>query len=105
MEFDKTPEEAAVIGRKIYEGIRAEMEANHQGCLVVIDINSGDYEVGEYEGMRTDLELTERLFRRRPDADTWAELVGHEYYITAHLSWRQTMEFLAEKAKARQAND
>ena len=99
MQFDKTPEESAAIGRKIYEGIRAEMEANHQGCLVVIDINSGDYEVGKYEGDQTDIELTKQLFKRRPNADTWAEPVGFEPYSTARLSWRQTMEFLAEQER------
>ena len=92
-------EEVAAVGRKIYEGIREEMEANHWGELVVIDIHSGDYEVGEYQGERSDVELTKRLMKRRPDAFTWAELVGKEQYISARLGWRGTMQYLASKQK------
>lgn len=92
-------EEVAAVGRKIYEGIREEMEANHWGELVVIDIHSGDYEVGEYKGPRSDLELTKRLQERRPDAFTWAELVGKEQYSFARLSTRQTLEYLASQKK------
>ena len=103
MRFDKTPEEAAAIGRKIYAGIREELEANHWGRLVVIDINSGDYEVGDYEGESSDVKITKRLFKRRPDAHTWAELVGKELYVSARLSWRQTMELLVSQAEP--AND
>lgn len=75
MEFEN--KDVAAAGRKIYEGIREEMEANHWGKLVVIDIHSGDYEVGEFVSRRSDFEITKRLRRRRPDAYTWAELVGH----------------------------
>ena len=92
-------EEVAAVGRKIYEGIREEMEANHWGELVVIDVHSGDYEVGEYRGPRSDLELTNRLWERRPDALTWAELVGKEQYSFAQLSTRQTLEYLASRKK------
>ena len=92
-------DEVAAVGRKIYEGIREEMEANHWGELVVIDIHSGDYEVGEYKGPRSDLELTKRLQVRRPGAHTWAELVGKEQYSFARLSTRQTLEYLASQKK------
>lgn len=92
-------DEVAAVGRKIYEGIREEMEANHWGELVVIDIHSGDYEVGEYQGERSDVELTKRLMKRRPDAFTWAELVGEKQYIAARLSTRQTLEYLASQKR------
>lgn len=92
-------DEVAAVGRKIYEGIREEMEANHWGELVVIDIHSGDYEVGEYTGLQSDMEITNRLMKRRPDAFTWAELVGKEQYISARLGWRGTMEYLAAQKK------
>ena len=101
--MELTPDEAAAIGQKIYAGIREEMEANHWGKLVVIDIHSGDYEVGDYNGLRSDMEITKRLRERRPDAFTWAELVGKERYSFARLSTRQTMEYLASKKK--DAND
>ncbi len=96
-------EDMAAAGRKIYESIREEMEANHWGELVVIDIHSGDYEVGEYEGSRSDLELTKRLWKRRPDAVTWAELVGSERYIVAKFGFRGTMAYLA--SQQRQTDD
>ena len=35
--------EVTAAVRKIYEIIRSEMEANHWGELVVIDVYSGDY--------------------------------------------------------------
>ena len=41
-------DEVAAVGRKIYAGIREEMEANHWGELVVIDVHTGECEVGEY---------------------------------------------------------
>ena len=75
--MELTSDEAAVIGQKIYADIREEMEANHWGELVVIDVHSGDYEVGEFLSRHSDLELTERLHERRPDAHTWAVLVGY----------------------------
>ncbi|MYC33939.1 MAG: hypothetical protein F4X64_12295 [Chloroflexi bacterium] len=97
--MERTGDEIAAIGKKFYEGIREEMEANHWGELVVIDIHSGDYEVGEYEGPRSDMEITKRLRRRRPNANTWAELVGEGQYSFARLSTQQTMEYLASKKK------
>ncbi len=97
--MELTPDKAAAIGQKIYAGIREEMEAKHWGKLVVIDIHSGDYEVGEYRGERSDVELTKRLRERHPKAFTWAELVGSERYISARLSTRQTMEYLASQKK------
>ena len=91
-------DEVAAVGRKIYEGIREEMEANHWGELVVIDIHSGDYEVGEYTGLQSDMEITNRLMKRCPDAFTWAELVGSEKpYAPVRLGWRGTMEILAAR--------
>ena len=40
--------------------------------MVVIDVLSGDYEVGE-----DDLTATLSLFERRPDALTWGERIGY----------------------------
>ena len=70
MEFKKG--EAAAIGKAMYEKIRDEMEELHWGRMVVIDVKSGDYEIGD-----DDYETTMRLRERRPDAYTWGELVGY----------------------------
>ena len=120
MPIDYTPDcppdcvpddEAAALGRQIYAGMRAEMEAGHWGRLVVIDTNTGDYEIGDYHGSPSDLEITKRLLRRRPDARTWAELVGGQY-VFARIAWRRTMESLAARhnelahdSKAKAARD
>ena len=116
MPIDYTPncapdDEAAALGRQIYAGMRAEMEAGHRGRLVVIDTNTGDYEIGDYHGSPSDLEITKRLLWRRPDARTWAELVGGQY-VFARIAWRRTMESLAARhnelahdSKAKAARD
>lgn len=100
MKSSRTPDEAAEIGRQIYAGMQAEMEANHWGQLVVIDINSGDYEVGDYEGRHSDMTITKRLLRRRPQAHTWAELVGKEQYAFAQPSWQQTAAYRAAQSES-----
>jgi len=84
MEF--TSDEISAAGRKIYESIREEMETNHWGELVVIDVHSGDYEVGEFVSRHSELKLFKRLRQRQPKAFTWAILVGHgaPYYREAN---------------------
>ena len=62
----------ATVGKAMYEELRADMEANHWGRMVVIDVNTGEYEVGD-----DDLTATLRLMERVPGAMTWGELVGH----------------------------
>ena len=56
--MELSSDEIAAAGRKIYEGIREEMEAEHWGELVVIDVHSGDYEVGEFVSRRSELKLS-----------------------------------------------
>ena len=73
----------ATIGRAMYEKMRAEMEANEWGRMVVIDVNSGDYEVAD-----DDLTATTRLFERRTDALTWGERVG--YRAIHYMGFRAT---------------
>ena len=67
-----TPGLAAEIGKAIYDDkIKDTLGPEHKGKVVVIDIKSGDYEIGD-----DDMEATERLLERRTDADTWAKRVG-----------------------------
>ena len=59
-----TSEEIAARGIKIYEDvIRSRVERDHQGDFVVIDIDSGDYEIDP-----KDIEASTRLKQRRPEA-------------------------------------
>ena len=60
-------------GKAIYnDKIKDTLGPEHKGKVVVIDINSGDYEIGD-----DDMEATQRLLERRPDADAWAKRVGY----------------------------
>ena len=65
-------QDIATVGKAMYEELRADMEANHWGRMVVIDVNTGEYEVAD-----DDLTATLRLMERVPGAMTWGELVGH----------------------------
>ena len=65
--------DALAIGRAIYnEKIRDTLGPQDKGKVVVIDVNSGDYEIAD-----KDITATKRLRERRPDAYTWAERVGY----------------------------
>ena len=61
----------APLGKGMYARLRPQLEAKHWGKMVVIDVNSGDYEIAD-----DDLTATLRLFERRPEALTWGERVG-----------------------------
>lgn len=65
-------EEIAARGEKIYdEKIRSEVEVAHHGDFVVIDIDTGDYEVDP-----KDINASTRLRVRRPEAVTFGLRVG-----------------------------
>ena len=77
-------EDVAAVGRSIYnEKIRHKVEPTEKGKLVVIDVNSGDYEIDVNEA-----EAWLRLTQRHPEAVAWVERVGYptpyrmEYRIT-----------------------
>lgn len=79
----------AKVGEAMYEKMRAEMEANHWGKMVVIDVNTGDYEIAD-----DDLTATIRLFERRPNAVSWGELVGYPapyYMLTPGMDFRKVV--------------
>jgi hypothetical protein len=72
MAVNKNEEDAATVGRAIYnEKILPKLGPEYKGKVVVIDVNSGDYEIADKS-----LTATLRLLERRPDAFTWAERVG-----------------------------
>ena len=61
------------IGKAIYDQkIKDDLGPEFKGKVVAIDIYSGDYEIAD-----DDLEATDRLMERRPDAFTWMERVGY----------------------------
>ena len=65
-------DEIAARGQRIYEErIRSSVEGTHVGDFVVIDINSGDYEVDP-----KDINASTRLRERHPGAITFGLRVG-----------------------------
>ena len=44
-----------------------------KGKVVVIDVDTGDYEIDD-----EDLEATTKLLARRPNARTWGERIGYK---------------------------
>ena len=68
-------EEFTQRGNEIYNGqIRSQIEADHKGEFVAIDIETGAWEVD------TDaLTACDRLIARKPDSQTWLVRVGYPY--------------------------
>ncbi|MDX2239639.1 MAG: hypothetical protein NW224_03040 [Leptolyngbyaceae cyanobacterium bins.302] len=65
-------EELARRGQELYEaGIRQQVEVGNASKIVAIDIETGDFEVGE-----TVIAATNRLFERHPDAQPWGVRIG-----------------------------
>ena len=74
MTLQRPADEVARLGDEIYErDIRAQVEANHHGEFVAIDVESGSW------GVSTDLRSArEQLRSLQPDAhDVWLLRVGH----------------------------
>ncbi len=67
-------EETARLGDEIYErDIRRQVEADHHGKVIAIDVDSGDYAIAESE-----LAASDGLREKRPDAiDVWLLRVGY----------------------------
>jgi hypothetical protein len=68
-----TPEEVELRGEDIYERqIRGQVEAGNKGSFVVIDVQTGEFEVDD-----DDLKATKRLLTKRPDAVLYGLRVGY----------------------------
>ena len=68
-----SPEEIAARGEALYaETIRDTLNADDVGKFVVIDIETGDYEIDD-----DDLTATERVLARRPNALTYGLRIGY----------------------------
>ena len=66
-------EETARLGKEIYQrDIRPQVEADHHGEVVAIDVETGSWAIDKDEIVATDL-----LRAKQPDAnDVWMERVG-----------------------------
>jgi hypothetical protein len=68
-----TPEEIAVRGEAIYDrDIRSKVEGTHHGKFLVLDIETGEYEIDD-----EDITATKRLLARRPDTVTYGVRIGY----------------------------
>ena len=73
MPAHRTAKEAGILGDEIYErNIKRQVEDAHHGKIVAIDVNSGDYAIGD-----TVSAASKRLRKRLPDADVWSVRVGY----------------------------
>lgn len=78
----RSRDETARLGDEIYErDIRSQVEADHHGEIVAIDVNSGDFAVAE-----SVTAAWERLVSLRPDGGFWFVRVG--YPAVYHLGGR-----------------
>ena len=71
---DRPKEETARLGDEIYRrDIRRQVEADHHGDVVAIDVESGNWAIGD-----TAIAATDRLWAHHPAAhDIWCLRVGH----------------------------
>ena len=68
-------EEVAQRGDEIYERrILPQLSPEDEGKLVLIDVETGDYEVD-----RDEIAASDRLLARHPDAQVWMRQVGSQY--------------------------
>ena len=68
-------EEVIRLGKELYEReIRRKVEGDHYGEIISIDVESGDWAIGE-----SVVATTDRLWERRPDAiDIYSVTIGDE---------------------------
>jgi hypothetical protein len=69
-------EEIARRGKELYEEqIRRQVETEENiGKIVSIDIETGDYEIGDDTGIAS----SRRLLSKHPGAAIWAERIGYD---------------------------
>ncbi len=82
-----TPEEVESRGEAIYERqIREQVEAGNKGKFVVIDVQTGEFEVDD-----DDLKATKRSLAKRPDAVLYGLRIGYPtaYTLGAHIATEQ----------------
>lgn len=79
-----TPQEVAARGEALYERqLRQAMEAEHKGKFLVLDIETGTYEIDT-----DDLIATKRLLARQPQAVIYGLRIGYPtaYRLGAHFA-------------------
>ncbi|HRX78895.1 MAG TPA: hypothetical protein P5307_07520 [Pirellulaceae bacterium] len=81
------PEIVESRGEEIYDRqIRQKVEAGNKGKFVVIDIETGEYELDE-----DDLQATKRALAKRPEAVLYGVRIGYPtaYNLGGHIAMEQ----------------
>ena len=74
IEHNMPKEEVVARGKQIYnEKLRSHAERDHLGQFIVVDVFSGDFEIGV-----DDLDASLRMLDRRPDALLYGVRIGDE---------------------------
>jgi hypothetical protein len=77
-----SPEEVAQRGEALYQQkLRAQVEKQHLGDFLVVDVLTGDYEVD-----RDDLAASDRVLAKRPGAVLYGVRIG--YPTAYHIGGR-----------------
>jgi hypothetical protein len=82
-----SPEEVESRGEEIYDQqIRQKVEVGNKGKFVVIDIETGEYEIDE-----DDLQATKRALVKRPEAVLYGVRIGYPtaYNLGGHIAMEQ----------------
>ena len=65
-------EEHARRGSELYEKLRSQLKPIHQGKIVAIDVESGEFEIADQT-----LQAADQIRTRYPEAQIWFVRVGH----------------------------
>ena len=68
-----SPEQVESLGEAIYQQqIRTKVEAQHKGKFLVVDVETGQYEIDQ-----DDLRATQRALAKRPEAVLYGLRIGY----------------------------
>ena len=73
--IERSPEELAELGEEIYERIREEVEKEHKGEVILIEVESGDYFIAP-----TLAEAYEKASRAHPGKLFYGKRIGRKAY-------------------------
>jgi hypothetical protein len=77
-QLKRTPEEVGRIGEEIYrERIRPQVLSHHKGKFLVLDVNTGEFEVDEDDRVASD-----RLRARVPGGEFYGLRIGYSSAYT-----------------------
>ncbi len=88
VEASYTPEEVVERGKALYEqNIRAQVKEGNMGKYLVIDVLTGDYEIGENH-----LDTAKRARTKHPDATLYGMRIGYKAVASFGASLRPDEE-------------